>query len=94
MHQDIECSKPAAAVKAAKDLADPPFDAVPNDRVADLAASGDSETRTTLIVGVDVQGRELAASLLAASIAAQEVYSPAQSLVAAKPLVPLRGHAS
>ncbi len=92
MHHDVGSSELAAPAEAAEDLANPPFDAVAQNRVADLAAGGDTEARTTLFVLVNMQGREPATPLCASPVTAQEIYPPAQPLVAAQPFVPLRGH--
>lgn len=84
MHHDVARGEILPALEAAKDLAHPPLDAVTDHRVADLAAGGDAETGLALVVRVEVEGGQGAATFSALPVAAQEVGPAPQPVVAAQ----------
>ncbi len=96
MDHDVDRRQISAPGEAAEDLTDPSLDAVAHDSLPDLAAGGDAETRRALFVGVEVESRQGAAPLASPPVAALEVSSLPQSMVAGQPLARRRcgpGHA-
>lgn len=73
MHHHIEGTEFLSARPAAPNFANPPFAAMPDHRVADLAARGNAQTRRGSITRVAVKAKEGAVLFTALSIAAQVI---------------------
>ena len=87
MYDYVHRSRIIPSPGAAKDLTHPSLEDMTHDRVADLAASRDSEAGIPRRVGMVVDRHQGPVSLLAPSIAPDEVPAAAQPLVTAQPFI-------
>lgn len=80
MDHDVDFGQRPPYLETAVDLSNPPLHPVPNHRIAHLAASGDAEPGTNLVVAVGVQSHQASMVLAAPAVTAKVIRAAPQAL--------------
>lgn len=91
VYDHVHRSQTAPPFEAAKNLPHPPFEAVPLDRIADLAAGRDPEPCLRPLVRPGMECRQGTVPLLTQSVTTEVVRTMTESLSAAQPFARRRG---